>query len=51
MILAISGTPGCGKTSAAKVLRKQKYPVISLKKFAIETDAFQALTRRGTRAK
>ncbi|MDD5503015.1 MAG: adenylate kinase family protein [Candidatus Thermoplasmatota archaeon] len=46
MIIAISGTPGCGKTSVAKVLRKQKYSVIDLKKFAIENGCVSGVDKK-----
>lgn len=46
MIVAISGTPGCGKTSVAKALRKMAYPVIDLKRFAIKGGCVSGIDRK-----
>ncbi len=36
MLIAITGTPGTGKTSASKILEKKDYKVIDLNKLALE---------------
>jgi len=38
MLIAISGTPGTGKTSTVKILQKKGFQVIDLNKFAKEND-------------
>ena len=38
MKIALTGTPGTGKTSVSKVLEKRKLKVIDLNKLAIEKD-------------
>lgn len=43
MMIGITGTPGCGKTAVAEVLRKRGYPVLDLKttvkNYVIEHDS------------
>ncbi|MCK5636466.1 MAG: dephospho-CoA kinase, partial [Thermoplasmatales archaeon] len=38
MIIAITGTPGTGKTSISEVLQKNKFEVVDLNKVACEKD-------------
>lgn len=37
MIIALTGTPGTGKTSVANILRKKEFEVIDLNKFATDS--------------
>jgi adenylate kinase len=36
MIVAITGTPGIGKTSVSEVLRKKEFDIVDLNKVAVE---------------
>ena len=38
MIIAITGTPGTGKTSISKVLQENNYEVVDLNKVACENN-------------
>ncbi len=46
MIIAITGTPGCGKTAVARLLRKKCCKVIDLKRFAISNGCVAGIDRR-----
>ena len=38
MIIALTGTPGTGKTSISKILEKNSYKVVDLNKLVYEKD-------------
>lgn len=46
MIVAITGTPGTGKTSVANILRKKDYKVIDLNKVALKNNFLQGVDER-----
>jgi len=46
MIVALSGTPGTGKTSVAKILQEEKYEVISVNDIAFQHDFLQGIDKK-----
>jgi len=46
MIVALSGTPGTGKTSVAKILQEEKYEVISVNDIAFKHDFLQGIDKK-----
>lgn len=49
MKIAISGTPGSGKTTVARILRRMGYKVVDLKRFAVKNGCVTGVDKkRGT---
>ena len=46
MFVALSGTPGTGKTSVAKILQEKKYEVISVNDIAFQHDFLQGIDKK-----